>query len=305
LPGHGVCAGSELGDTLFEGPANSGEVANVGDFRPAGALGHKDIVFQVLQVANVLQSNRSAERLLEIVDTQRPDLLVALETDAWWQSQLDRLEGSMPFTIKCPLDNLYGMLVYSKLPLTEAKSVFLVEDHVPSMHCLLTLRCQQTVRMHFLHPAPPSPTENTESTARDAELLVVGCSVAQSRRPAIVAGDLNDVAWSATTRLFRRISGLLDPRVGRGLFNTFHADYFFLRWPLDHIFHSQHFTVSGIERIGPFGSDHFALLAEHAFTPGQSQDQRGLGEQDGDERLMATLTGKKNVQPDEVPSPGK
>lgn len=167
--------------------------------------------------ANVLTPNRNAEELIRLVKQFDTDILVTLETDQWWQDQLDVLTTDMPYTIKCPLDNLYGMHVYAKLPLEQPEITFLVESDVPSIHTLVQLRSGDTVRMHFLHPAPPSPSENEESAERDAELVIVARSLENSPQPIIVTGDLNDVAWSSTTRLFRKISGLLDPRVGRGM----------------------------------------------------------------------------------------
>lgn len=59
--------------------------------------------------ANVLTPNRNAMALIELVRENAPDILVALESDAWWQERLDTLEPDYPYTIKCPLDNLYGM----------------------------------------------------------------------------------------------------------------------------------------------------------------------------------------------------
>ena len=159
---------------------------------------------------NVLGPNRQAERLLALVHEYRPDVLVTLETDSWWEAHLDQLSDDYPHSIRCPQDNLYGMHVYSRLPLEEPELKFLVENDVPSMHARVRVDDSLSVRMHFLHPAPPSPTENDESTERDVELLVVARSIQHSDDPIIVTGDLNDVAWSPTTRLFRKISGLLD-----------------------------------------------------------------------------------------------
>ncbi len=236
--------------------------------------------------SNVLTPNRNSDALVHLVRTHQPDIVVALETDTWWQNQLDELRAEYPYTIQCPQDNLYGMHVYSRLLLEDAKIQYLVEDDVPSMHALAHLRSGQKVQVHFLHPTPPSPTENDESSERDAELLVVAKAAAKSQLPVIVAGDLNDVAWSTTTRLFRKISGLLDPRIGRGMFNSFHAKYPFIRWPLDHLFHSRHFLLVDIRRLPSIGSDHFPMLIRLAYVPEKGKEQDGI-EADDAERALA------------------
>ncbi|QGZ31324.1 endonuclease/exonuclease/phosphatase family protein [Stutzerimonas stutzeri] len=258
-----------------------------------------------VMAANVLTPNRRADALKALVREHRPDVLVTLETDAWWEAQLEELTAHYPHCIRCPLDNLYGMHVWSRLPLENAETCFLVEEDVPSMHARVRLSERVAIRMHFLHPAPPSPTENDESTERDIELLLVAKSVQDDEpdTPIIVTGDLNDVAWSANTRLFRKISGLLDPRVGRCMVNSFHARHWFLRWPLDHLFHSHHFQLVSIQRLPQFGSDHFPVLVELQYDP--DGEQQSLPGDTSDEREAQDKIDQKDVSESDVPEPEK
>jgi endonuclease/exonuclease/phosphatase (EEP) superfamily protein YafD len=89
---------------------------------------------------------------------------------------------------------------------------------------------------------------------------MVGREVRNEGRATVVVGDLNDVAWSRTSSLFRRVAGMGDPRVGRGLYPTFNARYPLLRWPLDHLFVSPHFELIQIDVLPDIGSDHFAIF---------------------------------------------
>src|SRR5690554_4471495 len=226
-----------------------------------------------LLISNVLTTNKKSHELIQLVKENKPDVLLALETNLWWEKELDVLEKDYPHSVKYPLDNLYGMHLYSRLELRDMEVMFLVDEEIPSIHGEIILNSGKAVKTHCLHPTPPAPAENEFSTDRDAELLLVGKSVKKEKGPILVFGDLNDVAWSRTTRLFQEISGLVDPRVGRGFFNTFHAEYPIFRWPLDHVFHSIDFKVNKIKRLKNMGSDHFPMFISLQLTPEAQQEQ--------------------------------
>lgn len=212
-----------------------------------------------LIISNVLTPNNQYQLLIEQIQKHQPDLLLTLESDRVWQKALSVIEKDYPFRVAVPLDNLYGMHLYSRLELKDTEVKFILSNEIPSIHTTVILRSGQPVQLYCLHPKPPSPTEAKDSTLRDAELLIVGDQIKDLDESCIVMGDLNDVAWSRTTRLFQRISGLLDPRVGRHFVNTFHADYPLLRWSLDHIFHSTDFALISMKRLPHIGSDHFPV----------------------------------------------
>lgn len=214
---------------------------------------------------NVFEHNRNAVELVQMINRERPDIIVAVETDDWWEKQLTDIEDDLPHVVRVPQNNLYGMMLYSVWPLENVQVETIIEDNVPSIHADIQMPDGRVVKLHCVHPAPPSPTENEKSMPRDRELLHIAKRAAQENNPVIVTGDLNDVAWSPTTREFLRVSQLLDPRMGRGFYNTFHAQFPFLRWPLDHLFHSEHFMLVKMRRLPKFGSDHFPLLIELAL----------------------------------------
>ncbi len=237
-----------------------------------------------LIVSNVLTPNKKYHLLIEQIQKHQPDLVLTLETDQTWQNELSVIETDYPYRVPVPLDNLYGMHLYSKLKLSDTEVKFILSDEIPSIHTTVTLRSGHPVQLYCLHPKPPSPTEAEDSKLRDAELLIVGDQIKDLDESCIVMGDLNDVAWSRTTRLFQRISGLLDPRVGRRYINTFHADYPLLRWSLDHVFHSTDFALVHMERLPHIGSDHFPVYVVLQTGRQFEHVQEELEQTDADEQ---------------------
>jgi endonuclease/exonuclease/phosphatase (EEP) superfamily protein YafD len=226
-----------------------------------------------LLISNVLQTNKKYHLLINKIKNYDPDILITTETDSTWQKQLEVIEKKYPNKVSVPLSNLYGMHLYSRLPLEGSQIRYLVEPDIPSIYTKVQLRNGEWITLYIVHPRPPVPGESSDSKERDAEIIMVGREAKKDEGGVIVAGDLNDVAWSENTELFQEVSGLLDPRRGRGFFNTYHSKVPIFRWPLDHIFHSNHFKLIKMERGGSVNSDHFPMFVHLNYEPENKNQQ--------------------------------
>ena len=235
-------------------------------------------------VSNVYQYNIKYHKLLNLVNKRNPDVIFLLETDGKWADAVKELRTDYPHFIEIPKDNTYGLLFYSRLPISNQQINYLIESDIPSIIVDVEFD-NQNVRIYGLHPAPPVPQESKHSTERDAEILLIGKLAKEYNGPCMVIGDLNDVAWSYTTKLFLKISSLLDPRHGRGLYSTFHAKYSLLRWPLDHFFVSTDFHLVQMEVEEFIGSDHFPISICLVLT--EKDDSNPIESDHEDEKLAA------------------
>jgi endonuclease/exonuclease/phosphatase (EEP) superfamily protein YafD len=217
--------------------------------------------------ANVFQDNRNYGKMLQQIRTYDPDVILLLETDQGWADAVQELDADYPHALKHPIDNTYGLLFYSRFPIRNGKVRFCVNDDIPCVDAELELPSGRTVKVWGLHPEPPAPQESITTKDQDKELMKVAFEARDCKKPALVFGDLNDVAWSHTTILFKKVSRLLDPRRGRGFYNSFSANHWFLRFPLDYLFCSSHFGLVSMKRLGHNGSDHFPMFIHLALAP--------------------------------------
>ncbi len=227
---------------------------------------------------NVRAKNTEYEKTMKLFKKHDPDIIFLVETGKAWEQNLRGLKDKYPYQVLAPQDNTYGMLLYSKLKIKEHEVKFLVDERVPSIHALMEFRKGQEFVLFGVHPRPPRPKEG-DSIESDSELMKIA-ELARKLPHVLVVGDFNDVAWSHTTRLFKRTGELLDPRVGRGLYNSFPTWNPVMRAPLDHFFHSDSFYYSDLTRLPDTGSDHFPLLFSLEFAP-KDEDQEPVDESKG------------------------
>jgi len=211
-------------------------------------------------IHNVYQYNDRYEDLLEMVLQQDADIVLLLETNSEWDTHFSRLSAPYKHVVKKVQENTYGIIMMSKIGLQDGRVNQLVYDDIPSVEALL-IKNKRKIRIIGLHPEPPIPGEVMTSIPKEKEMLAAANKIEDQHDDelTVVIGDLNDVAWSRIATKFKRLTGLVDPRVGRGFYSTF-PTYSPIKMPLDHVFCSPSFQLIEFDTLKSIGSDHRPVL---------------------------------------------
>jgi endonuclease/exonuclease/phosphatase (EEP) superfamily protein YafD len=216
--------------------------------------------------ANVLMENEAYDKVAALIEDVDPDVLLLMETDARWVAALEPVLARFPTVLREPRDDYYGMVFATRLEVRRARMLRLSTDETPAVLAEMVARDGDRVfRFVGLHPRPPVPGDDTDE--RDAQVLHAARFAAASGVPVVTMGDFNDVAWSDTSQRFKFAGGYLDPRIGRGLFPSFDANHWLIRFPIDQLFITADVALADF-RLGPHvGSDHFPIIATIRLEP--------------------------------------
>ncbi|MBP1804441.1 endonuclease/exonuclease/phosphatase family protein [Rubellimicrobium aerolatum] len=222
-----------------------------------------------LMAANVLMENDRHDLVRDLIADVDPDVLLLMETDERWLEALRPALARYPHRVEIPKDDYYGMIFATKLEVVESEAARLTVDETPSVFAELRTRGGRLFRFVGLHPQPPVPGVDTDE--RDAQILYAARFARKSDVPLVTMGDFNDAAWSPTSRLFKHYGRYLDPRIGRGLYASFHANNILIRCAIDQLFVTDDIAMVDF-RLGPkVGSDHFPVIARVRIDPEEAR----------------------------------
>ena len=225
-----------------------------------------DVRFSLL-LTNVKMDNRETRPLIDLIKLKNPDMVLAMEVNERWDEELKILKKEYPYSQHTINEVAYGMVLYSKLPIDKIEVDYLNNEKVPSFEGVITLADNKRIDLHCIHPVPPTHFKDLPDNEGQPEtaLKQLGKEIGASKLPTVVAGDLNDVVWSHVDELTGTQGILKDVRVGRGFYNSYNAENFFMKWPLDHIFVTGEIRLKKLERLPKIGSDHYPMYVELVF----------------------------------------
>ena len=208
---------------------------------------------------NVNTANQRTDLVLDFLRKTDADVILLMEVDDRWMNGLSPLNALYAHRVSAPREDNFGIVLFSRLPLTNSSIVELGGADVPSIATDIDWAGQ----VFFLlgtHPLPPGSSEYARQ--RNGQFKNIAALVCQQSRPAIVLGDLNVTPWSPYFSNLLKTGGLINTSQGLGLYNSWPSWFSWAGIPIDHCLVTPSWSVRS-KRLGPqVGSDHLPVIID-------------------------------------------
>jgi endonuclease/exonuclease/phosphatase (EEP) superfamily protein YafD len=234
-------------------------------FIPLARAASNGPIYRLL-LSNVLMRNHSYDKVRDLVNRERPDLVILIEPNQAWLNGLAELRQDYPYWHTAPRKDAYGVAVFSRQPFDSTEVIH--QGYAGQPTVLVRLRMSnhhnQMLNVIATHPSPPKGAAH--SAGRNNQLQALAELARQQTGAVLLCGDLNLSPWSPYFVDLLREGCLVDSGRGFGLQPTWPANNFLLRTPIDHCLVSPQITVRH-RRLGPqVGSDHLPVILDFSLT---------------------------------------
>ena len=179
-----------------------------------------------------------------------------LETNQRWIAKLTELNKEFKYSVIETREDNFGIALYSKLPIESNAIRDYGGASVPSIWAELQFE-SKSFTFIGTHPLPPINQEYYHY--RNQQLQALAQEASLSKKPLVVAGDLNTTMWSSHYKVLENEGGLRNTRNGQCICPTWPSMVSWFDIPIDHILVSEHFIIQRFQVGQNTGSDHLPV----------------------------------------------
>jgi endonuclease/exonuclease/phosphatase (EEP) superfamily protein YafD len=209
-------------------------------------------------LTNVYEGNDQYDRLRDLIDQERPDIVALVEYSRNWAVETASFSRAFPVRFELPA-GARGIAFWLRDPrLLAGEAQFLtVPEHAnPSLSVPLRLGSTEFVAW-VVHP--PNPLGRRGRSRGPGDIRALGRQIAANASQPLILGDLNRTDGSPLFHEFVRTTRTRDSRLGFGRQSSWPSMIPF-RLPIDHVLVPPGLAVVE-RRLGPsIGSDHLPVI---------------------------------------------
>ena len=213
---------------------------------------------------NVLWQSEAYDRVLALVERERPDIAAFAEVSDAWAEALSALEGTYPYTARNG-----EVMLFSRYPLEDKRDNVFLQHRANRNVAAIARIGDRSLNLVLGHLTVPLTRDRFQE--RNQQLLSLGAYLTELEAPAIAIGDFNVTSWSHFYRRAIPPSGFYDARAGFGVLPSWPNKPPLVAWPLALPIDRFLLSPKGLRavslRVGdPAGSDHYSLILDATFV---------------------------------------